>query len=81
MNADPDPPFIRENPRRNLLLVSRKIVIFGGKGGVGKTTAAAAFALALARENRKQKLLIFSTDPAHSLSDSFDEDIGEQKVE
>ncbi len=60
-------------------LISRKIVIFGGKGGVGKTTAAAAFALALAKADRKQKLLIFSTDPAHSLSDSFDEEIGESK--
>jgi len=60
-------------------LVSRKIVIFGGKGGVGKTTAAAAFALALARANPKEKLLVFSTDPAHSLSDSFDEEIGESK--
>ena len=58
------------------LFVSRKIVIFGGKGGVGKTTAAAAFALTLARANRKQKLLIFSTDPAHSLSDSFNNDTG-----
>jgi arsenite-transporting ATPase len=58
---------------------SKKIVIFGGKGGVGKTTAAAAFALALARADRKQQLLIFSTDPAHSLSDSFDEQIGELK--
>lgn len=57
----------------------KEIVIFGGKGGVGKTTAAAAFALALARENREQNLLIFSTDPAHSLSDSFDEEIGELK--
>ena len=60
-------------------LVSREIVIFGGKGGVGKTTAAAAFVLALARENKKEKLLVFSTDPAHSLSDSFDEEIGELK--
>jgi len=58
---------------------SKKIVIFGGKGGVGKTTAAAAFALALAGANPKQKLLIFSTDPAHSLSDSFDEEIGQLK--
>jgi arsenite-transporting ATPase len=58
-------------------LVSREVAIFGGKGGVGKTTAAAAFALALARANPKQRLLIFSTDPAHSLSDSFDEEIGE----
>src|SRR5690349_14601979 len=59
--------------------MERKIVIFGGKGGVGKTTAAAAFALALAQANPKQKFLIFSTDPAHSLSDSFDEEIGESK--
>src|SRR6185295_11389726 len=34
---------------------------------------------ALAAANPKQKLLIFSTDPAHSLSDSFDEPIGELK--
>lgn len=60
-------------------LVARKIVIFGGKGGVGKTTAAAAYALALAQANPKQKLLVFSTDPAHSLSDSFGEDIGDKK--
>lgn len=60
-------------------LISRKVVIFGGKGGVGKTTAAAAFSLALARANQKQKLLVFSTDPAHSLSDSFEEEIGESK--
>lgn len=60
-------------------LISKQIVIFGGKGGVGKTTAAAAFALALAREDRKKKLLIFSTDPAHSLSDSFGEEIGRLK--
>ena len=58
---------------------SRKIVIFGGKGGVGKTTAAAAFALAVSKADRKRKLLIFSTDPAHSLSDSFAERIGESK--
>jgi arsenite/tail-anchored protein-transporting ATPase len=57
-------------------LASRKIVIFGGKGGVGKTTAAAAFALALAQANPDEKILVFSTDPAHSLSDSFDEEIG-----
>ena len=60
-------------------LISKRIVIFGGKGGVGKTTAAAAFALALARADRKKKLLIFSTDPAHSLSDSFGEEIGRFK--
>ncbi len=60
-------------------LIQKRIVIFGGKGGVGKTTAAAAFALALARADRAKKLLIFSTDPAHSLSDSFDEKVGRLK--
>src|SRR5215216_5068957 len=60
-------------------LVPQRIVIFGGKGGVGKTTAAAAYALAIAEANPEQKMLVFSTDPAHSLSDSFNEEIGERK--
>lgn len=55
-------------------------MIFGGKGGVGKTTAAAAHALAFAEADPNRKLLIFSTDPAHSLSDSFAEEIGELKT-
>ena len=54
-------------------------MIFGGKGGVGKTTTAASYALATAKADRKRKLLIFSTDPAHSLSDSFAEQIGALK--
>jgi arsenite-transporting ATPase len=57
----------------------KRITIFGGKGGVGKTTAAAAYALGAAKADRKRKLLVFSTDPAHSLSDSFAEEIGEHK--
>ena len=57
----------------------RRISIFGGKGGVGKTTAAAAYALLLAKTHSKQKVLLFSSDPAHSLSDSFDEQIGALK--
>lgn len=54
-------------------------MIFGGKGGVGKTTAAASYALAIAKADRNRKVLVFSTDPAHSLSDSFAEEIGELK--
>ena len=60
-------------------LEARRLLIFGGKGGVGKTTAAASAALALASNDDKARVLIFSTDPAHSLSDSFDEPIGEMK--
>ena len=75
----PDSKSVPSAVKSSFPLEARKIVIFGGKGGVGKTTAAAAFALALARANPKEKLLVFSTDPAHSLSDSFDEEVGELK--
>ena len=60
-------------PLRNLLDPALKIVLFGGKGGVGKTTFASATALYLAR---RYKTLLISTDPAHSLSDSFERSIG-----
>ncbi|WIV66508.1 ArsA family ATPase [Natrialbaceae archaeon AArc-T1-2] len=49
-------------------------VLYGGKGGVGKTTMAAATALDSAR--RGVRTLVVSTDPAHSLSDAFDTDVG-----
>ncbi len=69
---NPDLKSVSSVARSSFSLEARKIVIFGGKGGVGKTTAAAAYALTLANANPDQKLLVFSTDPAHSLSDSFD---------
>jgi arsenite/tail-anchored protein-transporting ATPase len=53
--------------------LQKTFVLFGGKGGVGKTTMAAAAALHLSKE---RKVLLFSTDPAHSLSDSFEKKIG-----
>jgi arsenite-transporting ATPase len=64
---------------RPFLLEPRRLLIFGGKGGVGKTTAAAACALAIAEDDKDARVLVFSTDPAHSLSDSFDEEVGELK--
>ncbi|WP_266076225.1 ArsA family ATPase [Haladaptatus caseinilyticus] len=48
-------------------------VLYGGKGGVGKTTCAAATGLASARDGTRT--LVVSTDPAHSLSDTFECDI------
>jgi arsenite-transporting ATPase len=48
-------------------------VLYGGKGGVGKTTCAAATALASARGGTPT--LVISTDPAHSLSDTLETDI------
>jgi arsenite-transporting ATPase len=55
-------------------LLERQVVFFGGKGGVGKTTCSAAFALAASRTGRR--VLLVSTDPAHSTSDIFERRIG-----
>src|SRR5437899_2015756 len=46
-----------------------RVLLFTGKGGVGKTTTAAATAVQAAR--RGHKTLVLSTDPAHSLADAF----------
>jgi arsenite-transporting ATPase len=48
-----------------------RLVMLGGKGGVGKTTCAAAMALSLAAAHRSRRVLLVSTDPAHSLADVF----------
>jgi arsenite-transporting ATPase len=46
-----------------------RILLFSGKGGVGKTSLAAATAIRLARQGRRT--LVMSVDPAHSLADAF----------
>ncbi len=51
-----------------------RTILYTGKGGVGKTSVAAATALAAASSGRK--VLVMSTDPAHSLSDAFDAEVG-----
>ncbi|MDI6860325.1 MAG: ArsA-related P-loop ATPase, partial [Methanocellales archaeon] len=53
-----------------------ELIFFGGKGGVGKTTCAAATALKTAEQGRKT--LIMSINPAHSLSDIFESEIGSE---
>ena len=49
----------------------RRLLLFGGKGGVGKTSVAAAAAVYAAE--RGKRTLIISSDPAHSLSDVFEQ--------
>jgi arsenite/tail-anchored protein-transporting ATPase len=63
-------PFLRVLERASL-------VFFGGKGGVGKTTVSAAAALQLARAESSRRVLLLSTDPAHSLADVFRTPIGD----
>jgi len=58
----------------------KSLLLFAGKGGVGKTTLASASAVHLAREHPEKQVLLFSTDPAHSLSDCFGVEIGPQET-
>ncbi len=55
-----------------------RIIIYTGKGGVGKTSMAAASACKIAGSGKK--VLIMSTDQAHSLGDSFDMEIGKEEI-
>jgi arsenite-transporting ATPase len=56
-----------------------RVLLFTGKGGVGKTTVAAATAVGAARAGKRT--LVMSTDPAHSLADSFEIEIGSAPTE
>ncbi len=55
-----------------------RIILYTGKGGVGKTSVAAATACLIASKGKK--VLIMSTDQAHSLGDSFDVKLGKDPV-
>jgi arsenite-transporting ATPase len=55
-----------------------RFVLFAGKGGVGKTTLSCATAVRMARDFPKKRVLLFSTDPAHSLSACLQAEIGPQ---
>ena len=56
-----------------------RVLLFTGKGGVGKTTVAAATAVRAATAGKRT--LVMSTDPAHSLGDSFEQEIGSRPTE
>ncbi len=84
----PDPPlesgglgdsvsFSHERKRLPILKTTIEFLMFGGKGGVGKTTIASASALSLADIYPEKRVLLFSTDPAHSLSDCLGVVVGE----
>ena len=79
------PPLEKEDSgsfpqERNRLPVPKatiEFLMFGGKGGVGKTTIASASALSLSDIYPEKRVLLFSTDPAHSLSDCLGVVVGE----
>lgn len=59
-------------------LFSKKILFVGGKGGVGKSTSAAALSFVLSQQGKDT--LLVSTDPAHNIGHIFHRKIGDQKM-
>ena len=60
-----------------LLPPTVRLILLAGKGGVGKTTCAAALAVELADRTPARRVLVLSTDPAHSLGDVLNVPIGD----
>jgi arsenite-transporting ATPase len=71
-------PHVRSLPERTLVSVVPPLTIIGGKGGVGKTTAACALGVSIATPDHH--VLVVSTDPAPSVADALAQAVGEEIV-
>ncbi|VXD20514.1 Arsenite-antimonite (ArsAB) efflux family [Planktothrix serta PCC 8927] len=84
-----DQPFIPTQPLEfpsflakfsDFIAENRRLIIVGGKGGVGKTTVAAAIGWEMAQQYPQRKIQMVSIDPAHSLGDAFGLKLNHQPI-
>jgi arsenite-transporting ATPase len=64
----------------DFIAAGRRLILVGGKGGVGKTTVAAAIAWGIAERHPESNLRVISIDPAHSLGDAVGRVLGHDPV-
>jgi arsenite-transporting ATPase len=74
--ATPIPPRLPRVETAARLPGQSTLLLFAGKGGVGKTTLACATGVRLAQDSPEREILLFSTDPAHSLADCLGVPVG-----
>ncbi|MEO0539419.1 MAG: ArsA family ATPase [Cyanobacteria bacterium P01_A01_bin.105] len=60
----------------DFIAAEKRLIIVGGKGGVGKTTLSAAIGLGLAKRHLDRQVRVVSIDPAHSLGDALEQSLG-----
>ena len=65
----------------DFIQAGRRLIVVGGKGGVGKTTVAAAIGLGLAQRHPEAAIRVVSIDPAHSLGDALGQSLGHQPTQ
>jgi arsenite/tail-anchored protein-transporting ATPase len=73
-------PYSSSLPLPDFLIEGKRLLLVGGKGGVGKTTVAAAIAVAMAERHPDRSIRVISIDPAHSLGDALGRQLGHEPV-
>ncbi len=74
--------FIKFSPNfQDFITAKRRLILVGGKGGVGKTTVAGAIAWGMAERHPDCKIRVISIDPAHSLGDVLSTQLGHEPTQ